>query len=114
MASEVVLKPWGSYRILAQWSDQITVKVLTVSPHSRLSLQKHKHRDEEWLCAHGRAEANVGDRSVVLNVGDKVFVPRGTLHRLSSDAGAEILEVTYGSFDEGDIVRVEDDYGRVK
>ena len=112
MGSEEVQKPWGSYRILGQWSNAITVKVLTVNPHSRLSLQKHEHRDEEWLCLRGRAKVQVDDKSFAINVGDKAFVPRSRLHRLSSDIGAEILEVTYGMFDESDIVRIEDDYGR--
>ncbi len=112
MASESVQKPWGSYRIVGQWSDAIMVKVITVNPHSRLSLQKHEHRDEEWLCLKGRAKVQVGDKSITLKVGDKALVPRLQLHRLSSEDGAEILEVTYGRFDENDIVRVEDDYGR--
>jgi mannose-6-phosphate isomerase-like protein (cupin superfamily) len=113
MGSGIVARPWGSYRTLGQWS-KITVKVLKINPNSRISLQKHEHRDEEWTCLSGRAHVTVGKRSFTMNVGDKTLIPRKKLHRVSSLGGAEILEVTYGEFDENDIVRVKDDYGRVR
>ena len=109
----VARRPWGSYRVIGEWSGKITVKVLTVDPHSRLSLQKHQHRTEEWLCLSGKAEVRVGNRTFTLGVGDRATIPRRQLHRISSDGGAEILEVSFGKFSEDDIVRVEDDYGRV-
>ena len=51
-------------------------------------------------------------RPTTLGVGDTVSIPQGVLHRLESTEGADILEVAKGTFDEGDIVRVEDDYSR--
>ena len=109
---EVVRKPWGTYRVVGQWSDRITVKILTVNPHSRLSLQKHRHRDEEWLCLSGSALVQLGSRTFRVKVGDRVSVPRNRLHRIQSESGVELLEVSFGKFSEEDIVRVEDDYGR--
>lgn len=109
---ETVKRPWGSFTVVGQWSDRFTVKILKLKPRSRLSLQKHRHRDEEWLCLQGAASAQIGPKARRLKPGDKVFVPRNTLHRLSSALGTEILEIGYGRFDEEDIVRVEDDYGR--
>ena len=46
--------------------------------------------------------------------GEKVFIPRVTVHRLST-AGEEvrILEISFGEFDEEDIVRLDAVYGRV-
>jgi mannose-1-phosphate guanylyltransferase/mannose-6-phosphate isomerase len=114
MQSDPVHRPWGTYRTLGQWSDRITVKVLAINPKSRTSLQKHEHRDEEWTCLSGRAWVTVGKRSFFLKVGEKTYIPRRKLHRASSTRGAEILEVSYGKFDEDDVVRVEDDYGRAK
>jgi mannose-6-phosphate isomerase-like protein (cupin superfamily) len=112
MANENVDRPWGHFKVVGSWSDWITVRILTVKPHSRLSLQKHKLRDEEWLCLSGRAEVQVADRRFVLKAGEKASVPRNQLHRLGSDEGTEILEVAFGKFLDDDIVRVEDDYGR--
>jgi len=112
MESETVRRPWGTYTTLGQWSDKITLKVLKVNPRSRTSLQKHAHRDEEWTCLSGKALVTIGRRAFVLQVGKKAFIPRKRLHRVASVEGAEILEVSYGKFDENDVVRVEDDYGR--
>lgn len=109
----LVKRPWGTFRVVGEWSGKITVKLLSVNPHSRLSLQKHGHRDEEWLCLSGSAEVRVGHKTLRMGVGDRATIPRGVLHRIYSKGGAEILEVSFGKFSEDDIVRVEDDYGRV-
>ena len=110
--ADASVRPWGSYTVVGKWSGKITVKVLRVKPRSRLSLQKHMHRDEEWLCLSGSAEVTLGKKTFKMAVGDRTRVPRRTLHRISSEDGAEILEVSFGEFSEDDIVRVEDDYGR--
>ena len=107
-----VQRPWGSFRVLGAWSGKITVKILTVEPRSRLSLQRHRRRREEWLCLSGSAVVQIGDKSSKMKVGDWARVERNQLHRIYSEAGAEILEVSVGEFSEDDIVRVEDDYGR--
>jgi hypothetical protein len=47
---------------------------------------------------------------------EKLFIPRETVHRLSSADGGgpvRILEVSFGHFDEEDIVRLDDVYGRL-
>lgn len=113
MAYKIVRRPWGHVTILRTWPSKITVRVLTINPHSRISLQKHRLRDEEWVCVSGRAKVQVDKRTFELKTGEKVSVPRTHLHRVGSDAGAEILEVAYGTFKDDDIVRLEDDYGRV-
>jgi len=106
-------RPWGKFVVLGRYPG-ITVKIITVNPGSRLSLQKHALRDEEWLCLEGNAVAQVDGTKRRLRPGSRAYVPRNHLHRLSSKSGAEILEVGYGDFRESDIVRVEDDYGRIR
>ena len=110
--SAPVKRPWGSFRVVGEWSGTITVKILRVEPRSRLSLQKHLHRREEWLCLSGSAEVQVGRRTFRMKVGDWAKVQKNQLHRIYSEGGAEILEVSVGKFSEDDIVRMEDDYGR--
>lgn len=45
--------------------------------------------------------------------GDEVRIPPGTKHRLIGGAiVGQVLEISFGEFDEEDIVRYEDDYGR--
>ncbi len=112
MRSKVVRRPWGTYELVGQWSGKITVKILTVNPRSRLSLQRHTRREEEWLCLKGSAEVRVGDRTFRMEPGDRTLVRKNELHRIHSERGAEFLEISFGRFSEKDIVRVEDDYGR--
>jgi mannose-1-phosphate guanylyltransferase/mannose-6-phosphate isomerase len=49
-------------------------------------------------------------------VGEEVWLPLGSTHRLRCDAGTprpvRVLEVSLGVFDEADIERLQDDYGR--
>jgi mannose-6-phosphate isomerase-like protein (cupin superfamily) len=108
----VVIRPWGSFKVIGKFSGRITVKIVKINPNSRLSLQYHEHRDEEWTVLSGRATATVGDRKYHMNVGDRATAFRAWKHRLESDIGSELLEVSYGDFDEEDIVRLGDDYGR--
>ena len=56
----------------------------------------------------------LGDGIIRPQVGDGVFIPRTTAHCLSAtgDGPVRILEISFGKFDEGDIVRLEDVYGR--
>ena len=107
-------KPWGSSEVLF-WNrgeGKVTVKILTVGPNSRLSLQLHRHRREFWFVLDGDAEATVGDGQRQLRPGQALRIPSGTVHRLGSSKGAKVLEVSTGEFSEDDIVRIEDDYGR--
>ncbi len=46
---------------------------------------------------------------------EAVFIPQGTRHQLiSEDQDYRRLEIAYGNFDEEDIVRIDDIYGRTK
>ncbi len=93
----------------------MTVKIIHVYAKSRLSLQYHHKRSEEWYCLSGRAYAILkrGGRleKVQLEKDSRIVVPRMTVHRLGcEEESADILEVSRGDFEESDIVRLEDDY----
>jgi mannose-6-phosphate isomerase len=49
------------------------------------------------------------------HVGEELIIPRQTVHRLSAvgEQAVRILEISFGEFDEEDIIRLEDLYGRV-
>jgi mannose-6-phosphate isomerase len=106
-------KPWGRFE---QFTHNMlsTVKVITVRPGGALSLQYHHGRDELWVVLDPGARIELGVRILWPQVGDKVFIPRTTAHRLSAtgDGPVRILEISFGEFDEEDIVRLEDIYGR--
>ncbi|MFP3386443.1 mannose-1-phosphate guanylyltransferase/mannose-6-phosphate isomerase, partial [Tritonibacter sp. SIMBA_163] len=50
-----VYRPWGSYQGIDR-GHYYQVKRLTVSPGSRLSLQRPRHRAEHWVVVAGEAE----------------------------------------------------------
>lgn len=107
-----VEKPWGGFDryTLNQTS---TVKILVINPEQALSLQTHRHRDELWVVIEGDLRIQVGEQMTQARVGQEFFIPRGTLHRIITGAnGARVLEISLGEFDEEDVLRVEDRYGR--
>jgi mannose-6-phosphate isomerase len=108
-------RPWGSWHILDE-ADGFKVKRLVVTPGSRLSLQRHEHRAEHWVVVQGTATCTVGEETVVLDPGASVDIEVGQAHRIANqgDETLVIIEVQRGSYTgEDDIVRLEDDYGRV-
>ncbi len=108
-------RPWGYYEVLLEDAEH-KVKRIVVYPGSRLSLQRHRHRDEHWLIVSGEAVFTLNSDEINLVKGQSVDIPRGALHRVRNTGGTNlvIVEVQTGDyFDENDIERVEDDYGRV-
>jgi mannose-6-phosphate isomerase-like protein (cupin superfamily) len=104
-------RPWGNELWIGV--DPVMVKILTVSPHQSLSLQSLKLRDESWFVLSGYGEVQLDGKSVSLTPQSTVAIPRTITHRLSaSDQPLVILELSYGKFDQNDIIRLKDDYGR--
>ena len=106
-------RPWGCF---VQFTDNeiCTVKIITVLPNSSLSLQYHNHRDEFWKVIDGGGQIVLGEQTIDVKKDDEFFIERKTLHRMmTADKEMSILEISYGEFDENDIVRIEDEYGRL-
>jgi len=107
-------KPWGRF---VQYTHNLpsTVKIITVAPGGTLSSQYHHHRDELWVVLDAGARVELGGQVVNPEAGEELFIPRNTVHRLSAvgKGPVRILEISFGEFDEEDIVRLEDVYGRV-
>lgn len=109
-------RPWGSFFILEE-TESTKVKRLLVNPGQRLSLQSHKHRDEHWVVVRGVACVTLDDTTRDVGYGEHVFVKRGTRHRIAchGTVPVELIEVQTGdSFEEEDITRYSDDYGRTE
>ena len=109
-----VEKPWGRFE---QYTHNVpsTVKIITVVPGGVLSSQYHHKRDELWVILDAGAKVELGEEVLYPSPGEKLSIPRETVHRLScvGEREVRILEVSLGHFDEEDIVRLEDLYGRV-
>ena len=109
----VAERPWGTFQQFVS-NEQVTVKVITVEPGHRLSLQRHNHRGEMWQVLDGPIDITVDGRAWTAAAGEIVWVPRGSTHRIGNSGSqpGRLLEVAFGHFDEGDIERLEDDYAR--
>ena len=111
--SAIDKRPWGMFENLIQ-NNKCTVKILTVYTGKRFSLQYHKHRDENWVFLDNPARVTIGNKIKIMRRGDEAFIPRNTKHRIEAlSKRVRVLEISTGRFNENDITRVEDDFGRV-
>jgi mannose-6-phosphate isomerase len=109
------VRPWGEYTVLDDAAGY-KVKRIEVRPGKRLSLQRHARRSEHWFVVHGEGEVTLADRVEKVSAGSAVDIPAGTAHRVANTGAAPLVfvEVQHGTyFGEDDIVRLDDDYGRV-
>lgn len=106
-----VKKPWGNFKQFIL-NEKATVKILEVNPDGVLSLQKHKKRNEMWyFLTDGGIE--LGNKKKLVKKGEIVNIKKGQAHRLfAKNKKVQVLEISSGNFDEKDIIRLEDKYGR--
>ncbi len=108
-------RPWGSYTVLDQ-GPGYQVKHIEVLPGKRLSYQKHAQRAEHWVVVRGRALVTIEGQDRLVATGETVDVAIGVAHRIANpgDDLLVFIEIQRGSYlGEDDIVRLQDDYGRV-
>jgi len=109
---KLVKRPWGDFKQFVL-NKRCSVKLISVKPKGVLSLQKHKKRKEMWYFL-TPGFVQIGNKKKAVKKGETVNVKKGQLHRLfAKNNKVEILEISYGKFNEKDIIRVEDKYGRV-
>jgi mannose-6-phosphate isomerase len=108
-------RPWGSFTVLDD-AEGYKVKRMVVRPGKRLSYQRHAHRSEHWFVVHGRGRVLMDGSTVELTEGMAIDIPVTVAHRIENDGEEDLvfIEVQHGDyFGEDDIVRLEDDFGRV-
>ncbi len=113
---EATTRPWGQYEVLSDAPDH-KVKRIFVEPGRRISYQRHTQRSEHWFFVQGRGLAVLDDTEFSVSPGDTIDIPAGTAHRIENlheNDPLVFIEVQHGTyFGEDDIIRLEDDYGRV-
>ncbi len=111
-----IYRPWGYYTSIVE-GKRWKVKRIQVNPGAALSLQLHHHRAEHWIVVTGTAEVEINKEKTILSENQSVYIPLGSKHRLSNKGRVPLvlIEVQSGSYlDEDDIIRFEDQYGRVE
>ena len=108
-------RPWGTFTVLDE-ADGFKVKRIEVLPGKRLSYQKHAQRAEHWFVVAGTAKVTLDGGEIIVEAGHAIDIPTGAAHRVEN-AGEQSLvfiEVQRGGYlGEDDIVRLQDDFGRV-
>ncbi len=108
-------RPWGTFTVLDE-ADGYKVKRIEVLPGKRLSYQKHAQRAEHWVVVQGTAKVTLDDRDVILQAGEAIDIAIGAAHRVENPGNETLvfIEVQRGGYlGEDDIVRLQDDFGRV-
>lgn len=107
-------KPWG-YEIIFAHTKQYVGKILFVKGGHKLSLQYHKEKDETIFLKTGKIILELHQEGSInmmkMKPGASVHVPPNTIHRIIAEEDSEVLEASTSQLD--DVVRLEDDYGRV-
>lgn len=110
-----VHRPWGTYTTLEN-GERFKIKRIVVKPGASLSLQMHYHRSEHWIVVSGMAVVVNDQEELMLNSNESTFIRAGHKHRLRNPGVIDLvlIEVQSGDYlGEDDIVRFEDNYGRV-
>ena len=111
-------RPWGHFDTFIE-NERCTVKILTVQKGEALSLQRHKKRDQLYIIL-DPIQIHYGPTQAELTIVDAVpyqtfYFPRGMLHRAVNNTENQVaryLEIATGKYDEEDIERLDDRYGR--
>jgi mannose-6-phosphate isomerase len=114
-APERTERPWGWFETLAE-GEGYRVKRLLIRRGQRLSLQRHRHRDEAWVVVAGNGELSLDGQLWPLAPGSQATIPVGAIHRASAGTvDLQIIEVQRGDWlSEDDIERLADDFGRCR
>ena len=109
-------RPWGDYVTIFKGKN-FQIKIITVNPGHKLSVQKHFKRSEHWIVTHGQATVEIDEAVLTLNDNEHCHIPKEAVHSLENKSNEQlkIIELQYGTYlGEDDIVRYEDRYGRIK
>jgi mannose-6-phosphate isomerase len=109
-------RPWGTYEVLDE-GESFKVKRIEVLPGKRLSYQKHSQRAEHWVVVEGTAKVTLDGNDIIVASGEAIDIPIGSAHRVEnpSESSLIFIEVQRGNYlGEDDIVRLQDDFGRVE
>lgn len=114
VAPRRVEKPWGHELIWAE-TDIYIGKILHVKAGHALSLQYHEVKDETMHLLRGRMRLLIGPsaealETIELEEGQSIRIRPPTVHRVEAVTDVDILEASTPHL--GDVVRLEDRYGR--
>jgi mannose-6-phosphate isomerase-like protein (cupin superfamily) len=107
-------RPWGWFETIEE-KEKYKLKKIYINPNQQFSLQYHNYREEHWIVVEGNGFITLDESSFSVSTGDSFQISLKQIHRMkASSKGILFYEVQMGDIcEESDIVRLEDDYGRI-
>jgi len=108
--SSVTEKPWGKEFLQAS-NESYAVKLIVMNKGCRCSLQYHEKKKETIILLKGKLLIDDGETGYLMDQMDSITLNPGTVHRMNGILDSLYVEVSTPELD--DVVRLEDDFGRV-
>lgn len=108
--SQKVLKPWGYELIFTPPDSPVTGKILHLNRGARFSYQYHDKKQENLCLLSGRAKIIIEGKEIEMELMKGYFIKPMVKHRCQAITDCDILESS--TKEEGNTVRLEDDYDR--
>jgi len=108
-------RPWGEFENLLD-SDLCKVKQIIIKPGQAPSYQYHFKRSEIWVVVQGIGELKLNDNMIPVEKGYVFYIEKEAKHQVKNTGTEDLIfiEIQLGEyFGEDDIVRLEDNYGRL-
>lgn len=113
---KVIEKPWGKEEVI-EINNSYMMKKLTMWKDHRCSIQYHRIKRETIYVISGKLRIYFGDTletmdSKIFGPGETLTIVPGVVHRMEGAEDSVYLEASTPEMD--DVVRLVDDYNRVK
>ena len=108
-------RPWGEFENLLD-SNLCKVKQIIIKPGQAPSYQYHFKRSEVWTIVQGEGELKLNDVIIPVLKGYTYHIEKKAKHQIKNTGTEDLIfiEIQLGEyFGEDDIVRLEDNYGRL-
>ena len=108
-------RPWGEFENILD-NEICKVKKIIISPNQSPSYQYHFKREEYWIIVQGYGKLKKDGNFTEVSKGSIIHVPVECKHQITNLGNEDLIfiEIQLGDyFGEDDIVRIEDNYGRL-
>ena len=109
------IRPWGEFENLLD-TKHCKVKQIIIKPGQSPSYQYHFKRSEVWTIVQGKGELKLNDNIILVSEGYTYHIEKEAKHQIKNTGTEDLIfiEIQLGEyFGEDDIVRLEDNYGRI-
>jgi len=107
-----VEKPWG-HEIRWAINNKYLGKILHINKGQRLSLQYHDQKDKTIYVLEGTAVVILDEKTHILSEGQSLRIQPKQVHRYSAPEDGHVKLIEVSTPEINDVVRIEDDYGRL-